>query len=243
MIRLGTAALGALRTSGCMASVAVAATLLTATPARPGAWPREKGHVFLSSGMAAWRQDGTPGTDATFYAEAGIGKGWLLGLDATWKGRGGHDVLFSLGHARRLRRGPALSWALGVGQRSNPGAPTLIYLRPAIAWGRGFDKGVRLGRLRMPWSGWISAEAQAELWLTPGRAVPKLDLTLGLNLSERWTVMAELWADAYPGARPSLRLGPAVIARLGKRRLKLQPEIPLAGGGEARLNLALWSEF
>lgn len=244
MMGLGTAWAGPARAFGRVAASAGLA-LVSSTPAWPGAWPRDKGLVFLSTGVTAMPRgpSGRPGIDASLYAEAGIGRGWMLGLDTTRDGAGSDDLVLGLGCARPLANGAALGWALGIGRRRTPGAPGFTYLRPALAWGRGFAAGARLGRVRAPWAGWISAEIQAELWLRPRRVVPKLDLTLGLNPGPRWAVMLELWADAYPGAPRALRLGPAVVARFGTRRLKLQPEIPLRGGGDPKLKLALWSEF
>lgn len=227
---------------------AFAAAVLTAAaaaPARAGAWPREPRHWFLSSGISLFAPEapGAGGTAETdLYAEGGLGGGWLVVLQATHRPSAGEAAL-GFGHAATRAGGSMLGWTLALGRRWSAGARGVSYLRPGLAWGRGFAGGERIGLLRLPAGGWVAAELQAEIWARPRAVVPKLDLTLGVAASERWTVLMELWADAYPGAGPTLRLGPAVVSRLGRVRLKLQPELPLVGDRRPRFTLALWSEF
>lgn len=227
------------------AVMAVALLSAIAGPARAGAWPRDAGRWFLSSGISVSGPEQAGygvSAETDVYAEGGLGDGWLVVLQSLRR-TGGGEVLLGFGHAVARADGTALGWTLGVGRRLQAGTRGVTYLRPGLAWGRGFSAGDRIGPLRLPSDGWIAAEVQAELWSTPRAIAPKLDLTLGLTPSDRWTFLLELRANAYPGARRSLWLGPAVILRLGQVQVKLQSDLPLGGGGRPGISLALWSEF
>lgn len=229
--------------AGALAAVVFLYAFAGAAPA--GAWPRDAGRWFLSSGISVSAPAGRgPGVSAEtdIYAEGGLGKGWFVVLQSL-RGTDGGEVLLGFGHAVARADGRALGWTMAVGRRLPTGARGVTYLRPGLAWGRGFSAGDRIGFLRMPSDGWISAEVQAELWARPRAIAPKLDLTLGLSPSRRWTFLVELRANAYPGASRDLRLGPAVLLRLGRVQLKLQPDLPLGGGGRPGISLALWAEF
>ncbi|GHE03118.1 hypothetical protein U879_19215 [Defluviimonas sp. 20V17] len=224
---------------------AVAFLSAAAGPAWAGAWPRDAGRWFLSSGLSVSAPAG-PGLGASaetdIYAEGGLGNGWLV-MAQSLRGTDGGEVLLGFGHAVARPDGGAIGWTLAAGRRLQAGGRAVTYLRPGLAWGRGFSAGDRIGFLRLPSGGWISAEIQAELWARPRAIAPKLDLTLGLTASRRWTFLLELRASAYPGERRDLRLAPAVLLRLGRVQLKLQPDLPLGGGGRPGISLALWSEF
>ncbi|WP_102226471.1 hypothetical protein [Acidimangrovimonas sediminis] len=222
------------------------------------AWPREVGGMFVSTGVTFGQgRDATghrswaaqPVTEGNFYAEIGLKRDNLVILDATLPKDGGSDFVLGFGHATQRDDGTAWGWALGVGRRTTPGAAGLTYLRPALAWGRGWGAGGGDGRLgafsgvTSGWPGWVTAKLELEVWARPRQAVPKIDVIFGLKPSERVNLMLELLGDDYPGARASLRLGPAVVLRVGSAQVKLQPEIPLIGESSPRISLALWSAF
>lgn len=232
------------RSRGLCAALALGTVASIGAQAGANPWPRARGNWFLSNGVSVdprARAATGFGLRNDLYAEGGLGGGWFVIGSATLTPVSGQEVLLGLGRAAETGGGGARGWSLALGRRQQPGAPGQTFLRPSFAVGRGLTAGGRLGPLTLRHPGWVSAEAQVELG--PGGAAPKLDLTLGVKPSDRWAVLLELWADAYPGAGPSVRLGPALVVTVGRKRLLVQTELPVLGGTTPRLKLALWSEF
>ena len=207
--------------------------------AAAGPWLREDGAVFLSFGQTVTRPDGAPDdlrTDHQLYAEWGWTEGTTLALSA-------HTG--DSGRERRLQikaitaapwppdRPDRLTLSYGIGARriaGTPGAEPLLHA--GLAWGRGLD------------SGWLSAEAQVTIRPRGGGTEGKLDLTLGHDLSPRWTGSLLVSAGTGRNGTTYANLTPGLTLRTGETtRLSLGLTRDLFGGAETGLSLQTWLEF
>lgn len=134
---------------------------------------------------------------------------------------------------------------LGIGARSYEqsglyyGLETMVQeliVRPAAAWGMGFD-----GPLG---PGWLSLDASVELrGKTGGRAV-KLDAMAGLNPEGRYTYLLQLQTGDYPDAAPFAKLVPGVVIRLWDGvSLETSAIWGLSGTDTVGTKAAIWVEW
>ncbi|OSP55682.1 hypothetical protein BV911_06115 [Pseudoruegeria sp. SK021] len=233
---------------------------LSASAVLAGAWPRDQGGVFASLAYElttpeaaiqpeALALDPTPPlySYTALYAEYGL-RPWLtVGLDTgqqegpdTWSG-----VVFvrvPIGSQDGRHR---FAVQLGLGQRryeqEGPyyGIETIEtewIARPTLAWGMGFDS---------PWGpAWAGAEASVE-WRadTAGQPV-KLDLTTGVTISPRTTVLLQLQTGDYPDNPPYAKLLPGLVVRLLPwLSLESSAILSLVGDDKLGARTALWLEF
>ncbi|HMB13679.1 MAG TPA: hypothetical protein VKN37_06695 [Roseovarius sp.] len=218
--------------SRCLA-LAVLLSLCLSGPALAGAWPREKGTVFLSLAGQAEGPDehGIYRQNFTLYAEYGLTDRLTLGVDA------GGDALRmtkAIGFLRwplgRTDRRVKLAFELGAGQVDGENA-----LRPVLSLGRGVEIGKR--------HGWLAADGRAILFTGGGMSL-EADLTFGLSITKRSKVILQIQAgqpdlgDAYTRFAPSF-----VFETKPGAHIEFGLIEPLIGGGERGLKLGLWRKF
>lgn len=210
------------------------ATLLLAEPAVAGAWMREVGTTFLSFSTTV---DENGQMDGALYVERGLRPKLTLGLkvdmDMT-RGRMGDGA--ALVFVRRPiglgARSYEMAYELGLGSTTGGGSTAL--LRVALGFGRGvslWDK-----------SSWVAVDAIVE-WPADDRdTTTKLDGTLGLNVSDRFQMMMQVFYSDTGSIR-STTLAPSVIWRAtpdGPTRYHVGIE---AGDGKLGLKLGVWRIF
>jgi len=239
--------------------------LLSAGMADAGAWPRGRGHGFLSLSYetmapqdylaVAYSGSDVPGVERqgfmSVYGEIGVTDRLGLGIDAGREDRPGTGQAILFGTFSLL---PA-DWRvkatleMGAGQRAYPADPknsrpfkelrpagTETVLRPGLSLGTGF--GTRWG------PGWATVDARAEYRRHRAEQVAKIDLTLGLNTSARSLIFLQAQYADYPDAPANVRLVPTYVCRLG-HGLALETALlwDVSGGRQGGLRMALWWEF
>ncbi|TCM87999.1 hypothetical protein [Rhodovulum steppense] len=231
---------------------------LAAPLAQAGAWLREDG-----AGMLAFSQEiaGSGANYSSVYAEYGLNARMTLGLDAG-KGEAAEDwkaVVF-------LRMGREFEWlpgrvaaelGLGAAGAAEGGAEGDAeggaegVLQSGLSWGNSFQTGLGWAWVNLDAKGIFHLAAASETAPPSVAGLPmaltegyKLDLTLGLNLSERMQVSLEMrFEDPAEGA-DSLRLVPAIARRVGRRGwISLGAIVGLDGSSASGLVLGSRVEF
>ncbi|PKQ13700.1 MAG: hypothetical protein CVT70_01715 [Alphaproteobacteria bacterium HGW-Alphaproteobacteria-1] len=202
-----------------------------AAMAQAGAWPREKGQVFLSFSSQFDERDenGIMRQSYGFYAEYGAAARLTLGLDvngdALRMSKAIAFVRWSVGDAQRPLK---LAVELGAGQVEDEAA-----LRPGLSIGRGFSLGER--------HGWLNADLRAILG---GDTTFETELTAGLSVTPRAKVIVQLQAGMPEGGQDYLRLAPSLVYQMRPgAQIELGLLEPLSGGGERGFKLGLWRQF
>jgi hypothetical protein len=212
---------------------------LCAVQAQAGAWPREKGAVFIALSADTTRTQ--------VYAEYGLKGDWTMGMEVSMpKGRRLPDVTQFLHRPVWQGKSAILSAGVAVELRETTAAvafPVLqgleeIAVRAGVFWGRGFA--LPMGEA------WATLDAQVERlvtfdWLGAGLTY-KLDAGIGVKPNERlmFTAQAQYWRG---GEENSLRLETGAGWRIGRASLVLQPSVGVIGARAARVKLGLWLEF
>lgn len=204
-------------------------------PLSAGAWPREKGHGFVSSTfrVSAGRVQGPYSVYSTVYLEYGLGHDLTLGLDVG-NGVSGTSkaILFLRRPLGELAPGHIVAAELGIGRIARQAA-----LRPGISYGHGFSR--RGGQ-----SGWISIESVAEYRLASRHIDYKVDFTLGFNHSDRFKSIYQMQTGISHGDPPFARLAPSVVMRLGKSsHLELGLTADLTGNNQFGVQIGFWRDF
>ena len=223
---------------------------LVAPLAQAGAWLREDGAAML-----AFSQEiaGSGANYSSVYAEYGLNARMTLGLD-TGKGEAAEDwkaVVF-------LRMGRDFDWLpgrvaaeLGLGAAGAAEGGAEGVLQSGLSWGNSFQTGLGWAWVNLDAKGIFHLAAASETAPPSVAGLPvtltggyKLDLTLGLNLSERMQVSLEMrFEDPAEGA-DSLRLVPAIARRVGRRGwISLGAVVGLDGTSASGLVLGSRVEF
>lgn len=224
----------------------VAALMLAGTQAQAGAWPRGEGNLFLSlKYTGAWDREAIMLRDFTrenrqqVYGEWGVAPRLTFGAEVARSGPEEAPIRERrvFGRYTFLQRGRhVMSAELGFGGRANDFQYEVSYVRPGLAWGGGFES--RFG------AGWMELDGQAEIYESDDAPALKLDATLGLNLTDRLTVVMQGRAGDYPGTDPYFRLAPSVVVRLTDW-LRVQAEVEAGAWNDTGVAaaLGLWIEF
>ncbi|MEL7211728.1 MAG: hypothetical protein AAGK92_03635 [Pseudomonadota bacterium] len=213
-----------------------------------GAWPREKGGVFLSFSTATRASTQAHATNVpelahsaenSLYAEYGLTPRITLGFDGmmTDSVSYGQALVFArvaLGDQEAANR-YAASFAIGqfidtVIDTDHLDAEHTTLTRLGLHYGRGLK------------NGWIGADAFATQGAT-GTDL-KLDATWGLKPWERWMFIAQLQSGQPAEGDSYMNFAPSVVWRMNKRvSLEVGVIHPLHGDGETALKLGTWTEF
>ena len=251
-----------------LALLLIAALLAGSAPqALAGAWPRGKGHGFLSlaydwtstvEGAAAISGAAPdPGVEpdsfgyTAVFAEYGVTDRLGFGLDAGQEDA--PDTFQAIVFATYAVTPPDwrhhLSLELGVGQREYPAdafdAGNLADLEEA-GTERVLRPGISWGYgAETPWgAGWATVDARLEMRQHHGDRIPKIDTTIGLSLPKGNLAYLQMQYSDYPGADPRLRLVPSYVLRL-KPWLALETAAlwDVWGGDRVGLRAGIWFEF
>lgn len=198
-----------------------------------GAWPRAKGQTFLATAgqVDAPDETGLARQSFTLYAEYGATERLTLGLDL------GGDAL-RMTKAIAFARWPvgqdARTWKIaveiGVGQVSEQSV-----LRPGLSLGRGLTLWGR--------QGWAAFDGRAVIF-GGGEVTLESDLTLGIAISTRGKVLAQVQTGQEAGGRPYARFAPSYVHETKPgAQLEFGVIVPLSGEGERGLKLGLWRSF
>lgn len=215
-------------------------TLLTftgASSAQAGPWLREKGSTFTAASVAmTYYLD----TSSQTYLEYGLTDATTLvgDLSVIRLHNAPESGYATLSIRRALSKPDATSkWAyeLGVGV-GWIGAETLPHLRTGLSWGRGMEWGDK--------SGWATIEASAVWDLTYARHIAKIDMTLGIQVTEVTAGMIQLYTahmfdDTVATIAPSVIFSP----KESKFRIQIGTESQLGNLENTAVKLGLWREF
>jgi hypothetical protein len=213
--------------------------------AQAGAWPREKGQVFVSVEQAFdWRPAFDGSTErsgyASAYAEYGLTPRLTLGAKAGMAvDRSYHEAL-AFARLPLLGTDGANRFAAdaGAGARWLADGTVEPVLRSGLAWGRGYSS--RWG------DGWIGVEGTWTRAVVSGESHVNLDATVGLNAPSGAHYILQL--RGYDDAKGTVyTVAPSYVRRVTDR-LKAQVGAtwrPGTDGGEATRGLftAVWVEF
>ncbi|WP_296423296.1 hypothetical protein [Yoonia sp.] len=208
-----------------------------AGPAVSGAWSREKGQWFVASGGNFLLSDGAElpvNYDPTFYAEYGLTQLVTIGLDYHTADRGRINTglvfaSFPLGDTTGRDRFAA---NLAFGARADPLHPAEKLLRGGLSWGRGLN------------TGWLAVDATATFGTNDAIFRPKVDMTWGYNISDRWTASVQLQTgqgfdnDYYAKINPAISFGFNDRYRLSVGAIKA-----LTGDEGGALKIDLWTTY
>ena len=210
---------------------------LGGSPAFAGAWLRETGKAFLATSFTLNKQGDL--TNA-LYLEYGYSPKATFGADLSFgraaKGpENGTLTLFirrDLGAKDRKYR---LAYELGLGADWSAGA-ALPHMKATLSWGRGIQISGK--------SGWATLDASHTHSLGNLANVTKLDATLGLNFSDHYSGMIQIFTSHSDGDT-NTSIAPSVIlnAAKGKTRYQFGLEAPLSGTADPALKIGLWRDF
>lgn len=236
---------------GVRFGVAVIGLLLLAGQAVAGPWPRGPGSVFSS---LAVERDANGNSYTSLYTEYGRPERRVWGLELGRTNLG--ETSFLVWSQRSLDSGQGanrLSYSLGGGVVQRDGE-LLPMGQAALFWGRGFQ-GLMQG-------GWISAEARLKQTSEPKveryrdgmtiveysyltqRTTAKLDLTFGLNATDRTMAISQLRLERQQGSDLSARLALSLVHEVaGPLKVELGYIANLVGPGEDAVRLGTWVDF
>lgn len=221
---------------------------LLPSAALAGAWPREKGGVFVAfatttkarpQSHATGIEDLSYSAESSLYAEYGLTSRVTLGFDGMMTDSVSHGqaLVFArvaLGDQQAQNR-YAASFAIGqfidtVIDVDHLEADHTTLTRLGLHYGRGLA------------NGWIGAEAFATQTAT-GTDL-KLDATWGIKPWDRWMFIAQLQSGQPAKGESYANFAPAVVWKMNDRiSIEMSVIQPLGGDGDAALKLGSWTEF
>ncbi|WP_373635174.1 hypothetical protein [Yoonia sp. SS1-5] len=205
--------------------------------AQAGAWPREKGQVFIASGGNFLLSDGAElpvHYDPTFYAEYGLSDRLTVGLDYHTADRGRINTGFVFARfPLDITTGPnRLAAGFALGARVDEFNPVERLLRGSLSWGRGLE------------NGWLSIDASATYGTIDQMYRPKADFTWGMNVNDRWTTAAQLQTGQGFNDDYYAKINPSISYRINDHyRVSLGLVKALTGDEGGAIKLDLWSTF
>ena len=197
--------------------------------ASAGAWARDRGALFLAVSARHPPASRTGTGDASIYAEYGLRERLTLGAEFDQS----DGARIFLRRTRNLKNGSVFANSVGIAEPRD--LPGVALIETGLHWGRGFTAG------RM--SGWISVDGRVSTTSLGLWDHAKLDLLVGLKPGGRWMHMlsVETYADMLT---TEVSLVPSVAWRVAPgKHLQLRYSLPVKGGAERRIALALWLEF
>ena len=216
--------------------------------AHAGAWPRDKGEVFLSftNEISAAPQT-RYATGTSLYAEYGLTDRLTVGFDGTLGATGtpSEGYLFlrtPLGKADRPAR-LAVGFGLGVKSIPNPWGTTTNQKLAKIgaSWGRGLQRG------------WLAVDMSVAWVLDSSITVPgqsgttyKADFTWGMKPSERVMLIWQLQTGKVPDASAYAKFSPSLIWQMRRQKgthIEIGFVYGLTGDNSQNLKLGFWKRF
>ncbi|WP_137702965.1 hypothetical protein [Marimonas lutisalis] len=207
---------------------------LRAPAAQAGAWPREKGKVFLSAStrVAGTSLAGPYSIYSTTYLEYGLTDRLTVGLDVGHAISGQGKAVVFLRYPLALGKDPN-RFAVELGLGTIAGEPAI---RPGFSYGRG----VSLGQS----SGWFNVDTFAEYRGTNRRIDLKSDITFGLDPPGPLKALVQLQTGISQGDPSFARLAPSLLYEFGSRsHIELGLTAGLIGDTQMGVKLGFWREF
>lgn len=208
-----------------------------AAPATAGPWLREKGKSFTSVSFATtWDLK----SSTSSYLEYGFRDNMTIGADvgvfrSPLEGQTGFATVFLRRPLGRNEGTSRLAYELGVGASW---ADDIVspHIKTGLTWGRGFqlrDKG-----------GWMTVDASVRWDLGHSLQVTKIDSTVGLNFTDKFTGMFQLYVtntqgETFATVAPSLIYTP----KSGKFKIQIGVEALVDEISNPAIKLGLWREF
>lgn len=208
-----------------------------ATPAVSGAWPRDKGTLFIAAGGNFLLSDGAElpvHYDPTLYAEYGLSTRVTLGLDlyTADKGRIASAFGFIGVPVGALDGRNRVMVSLGYGYRLNADTTTESLMRMGLSLGRGLD------------DGWLAADISATFGTHDTTWRPKTDLTWGRNWTDRWTTTLQMQSGQGFYDDYYLKVSPTVIFKVTESvKINIGMVKALTGDGGSALKAETWLTF
>lgn len=210
---------------------------IPATPARAGAWLREKGDTFFSSTFTLNRDKDQ---SSSTYIEYGWREDLTLGLDLSFASS---HLGYQSGAATVFMRMPLGTsdgphkWAYEIGAGSAWVGDVMVpHVKVGLSWGRGIKIGERWG--------WAAVDSAVFWDVAEGRRAIKLDSTLGLNFNEVFGGMLQLYMAQGEGLSTTTFAPSLLIKPRGRNyRLQIGAERLVGDTGTTSLKLGLWREF
>lgn len=208
-----------------------------ARPAGAGAWMRDEGTGFLSTGAILRQGDPQAARELSLYGDYGLSPRLTLGVDVNQRpGVSGHALLFARLplNAPEARSKFALETALGGHHWMGDWSP--MY-RVTFSAGRGFT--TRKGA-----HGWIALDASYERRLGDTDPAYKLDGTIGLSGPARLRPILQIETAFSPGQPVFWAVTPGLLIEGGHNRTwHLGLERKSASRDTLGLKLGLWLQF
>ncbi len=240
--------------TAALRSLALLAIVLCQPAFAGGAWPRGKGHGFVS---VTWSTFGDlvgyfyalqtplleePTLDLTeeigTYAEYGLTDRLTFGLDRYNRPTTdtGSSIWFLRANLGSFQWKNRYGVELGLGSNRNWLGETETVYRLGVSWGRGFD--TRWG------AGWIDVDAKVATLSDSGSVLWKVDNTLGFQPNERSTWSLQMQSGALDGYPSYLRAVPAYVRDIGHGfRLESALLIGLQNDESQGMKVGAWYEF
>lgn len=230
--------------------LSLATLLALAAPASAAPWARDPGAAFLSYSLSAdSTQDQIADFDGTlyhsFYGEVGLGRRLTLGFalggdDETQEGNGFLRYTFT-----RAASQWQLAADIGLGFREVDGTGTTDLYRVGGSIGRGFGAdALDWIPYLTPQGGWMSLDTVAMIDPDATNGFWQAELTLGLELSDRFGAMMQLQAEEYPEADLAIFASPNLLWYLGEdTTAQFGGRFGVEGSEEIGIRAGIWQEF
>lgn len=203
-----------------------------------GAWPRAQGTAFVSIGGAQLSpKTGAEQQETTLYAELGLKNRYTLGISGSANmDSSGEGHLFLRFPPFERPNGALFAVELGYGAKTTDAVTFHQFAKLGLSW----SKGVSLARK----SGWLSIDGALLLDTDESDNRLKLDATLGVTITDRFTLIGQAFAEATQFGE-SLTLAPSLVFRPKEGATSYQLGFETKGGQETRtaFRFNVWTEF
>ena len=202
-----------------------------------GAWPRDKGSLFIAAGGNFLLSEGAELPvyyDPTVYAEYGLSDRITLGLDlyTADKGRIASAFAFAAVPVGALDAKNRAMVSLGYGYRLNADTSTEALMRMGLSLGRGLD------------NGWLAADISATIGTVDTTWRPKADFNWGRRWSPRWTTTLQLQTGQGFFNDYYAKYSPTVIFDVTDRiKINIGAVKAMTGDGGGALKAETWLTF
>jgi len=230
--------------------VRTALLLLLFSPsiALAGAWPRDKGELFLSfSSEVSAHSQTRYATGTSLYAEYGLTHRLTIGFDGTLgpEGTPSEAHLFLRSPLGRPKQNAPLAISFGLGQKTtpNPWGTTTRQdtARVGISWGHGLPRG------------WLGVDISATRVLNSSLVVPgqsgtsyKADFTWGMKPSKRLMLIWQLQTGKAPDGPTYAKFAPSLIWKMPRGKgtpIEIGFVQGVTGDDSRNLKLGFWKVF
>ncbi len=219
--------------------LAIVLLILNISPATAGAWMRDKGSGYSSTTLSTTlAQDFSEST----YLEFGVRDDLTLGAEVAFytfsTGIQSGTAMVFLRRPIGGRDQPNI-WAYELGFGAGWSADIVRpYVRGGLSWGRGYQ----LRQL----NGWMTVDASLFIDTYYAEHIGKVDSTLGLNFTDRFSGMVQVFHAATPNISAT-SIAPSILFKPLKRRpnirLQIGAETQIGNAENSALKISFWRDF